>query len=120
MYGRGDTGGFDRDAAIARRATAAEQAANSQQVVADPNQSLKNTAQDAAFKEQAQQFGEPKYTKPKIDVLNDGSSKERLKNILTHEILATLTPVCTPFATGIKDKASKLVPKASISKRLLP
>ena len=35
--GRGDTGGFDRDAAIARRATAAEQAANSQQVVADPN-----------------------------------------------------------------------------------
>ena len=35
--GRGDTGGFDRDAAMARRATAAEQAANSQQVVADPN-----------------------------------------------------------------------------------
>ena len=35
--GRGDTGGFDRDGAMARRATAAEQAANSQQVVADPN-----------------------------------------------------------------------------------
>ena len=35
--GRGDTGGFDRDAAIARRAATAEQAANSQQVIADPN-----------------------------------------------------------------------------------
>ena len=35
--GRGDTGGFDRDAAVARRASTAEQAANSQQVVADPN-----------------------------------------------------------------------------------
>ena len=35
--GRGDTGGFDRDAAMARRATAAEQAANSQQVVSNPN-----------------------------------------------------------------------------------
>ena len=31
-------------------------------------------------------LGEPKYTNPQIDISLDGSSTERLKNILTHEI----------------------------------